>query len=149
MPSEKISCFVDTNLLIYAIDPSDHEKRVLASGQLARMINNRTLVLSAQSLNEFYRVVTGRRRLMAREDARQFIESLSSFCVAPSGFQVTQQAWRIQDATNFGWWDCLLLGAASLAGVTYFLSEDMQHEQRLFGMTILNPFRLDPRHPLF
>ena len=149
MPSEKISCFVDTNLLIYAIDPSDHEKRILASGQLARMIKNRTLVLSAQSLNEFYRVVSGRRRLMGREDARQFIESLSSFCVAPSGFQVTQQAWRIQDATNFGWWDCLLLGAASLAGVTYFLSEDMQHERQLFGMTILDPFRLDPRRPLF
>jgi predicted nucleic acid-binding protein len=110
MPSEKISCFVDTNPLIYAIDPSDHEKRILASGQLARVIKNRTLVLSAQSLNEFYRVVTGRRRLMVREDARRFIESLSPFCIAPSGFQVTQQAWRIQDATNFGWWDCLLLG---------------------------------------
>jgi predicted nucleic acid-binding protein len=86
---------------------------------------------------------------MAREDAREFIQSLSPFCVAPSGLQVTQQAWRIQDATNFGWWDCLLLGAASLASVTYFLSEDMQHEQRLFGMTILNPFRLDARHQMF
>jgi predicted nucleic acid-binding protein len=149
MPREKISCLVDTNLLVYAIDPSDHEKRVLASGQLERMIESRTLVLSAQSLNEFYRVVTGRRRLMAREKAREFVQSLSPFCVAPSGFPVTQQAWRIQDATNFGWWDCLLLGAASLARVTYFLSEDMQHEQRLFGMTILNPFRLGPRHPLF
>jgi predicted nucleic acid-binding protein len=149
MPSEKTSCFVDTNLLIYALDPREPEKRTLVSDLLTRMIKSGRLVLSVQSLNECYRVVTDRRRLMPQADARRYIASLSGFCVAPSGYQVTQQAWRIQDATNFGWWDCVLLGAASLAGVTYFLSEDMQHERQLFGMTILNPFRLDPRHQMF
>jgi predicted nucleic acid-binding protein len=149
MPSEKAACFVDTNLLIYGLDPKEPEKRTLVADLLTGMIKSRRLVLSVQSLNECYRVVTDRRRLMSRADARRYVESLSAFCVAPSGYQVTQQAWRIQDATNFGWWDCVLLGAASLASVTYFLSEDMQHEQRLFGMTILNPFRLDPRHQMF
>ena len=31
----------------------------------------------------------------------------------------------------------------------FLLSRDMQHERRVFEMTTLNPFRLDPRHHLF
>ncbi len=149
MPSGKISCFVDTNLLIYAVDPQEPEKRMLIGDLLTRMIKGGQLVLSVQSLNECYRVVTDRRRLMLPADARRYVANLSAYCLAPAGYQVTQQAWRIQDATNFKWWDCLLLGAASLAGVKYFLSDDMQHEQKVLAMTILNPFRLTPNQLTF
>jgi predicted nucleic acid-binding protein len=149
MPNERTSCFVDTNVLVYTIDPSDEEKRVLARALVRSAMERRTLVLSPQSLNEFYRVVTGHRRLVSRPDARRLIASLSTFCIAPSGFHVTQHAWRIQDATNFSWWDCVLLAAASLARVTYFLSEDLHHHHKLFEMTILNPFRLGPDQQLF
>jgi predicted nucleic acid-binding protein len=149
MPNGRTSCFIDTNVLVYAIDPGDEEKRALARGLLRSAIERRTLVLSPQSLNEFYRVVTGHRRLVSRPDARRLITSLSAFCIAPSGFHVTQQAWRIQDATNFSWWDCVLLAQASLAHVTYFFSEDLHHDHKLFEMTILNPFRLDSSQQLF
>jgi predicted nucleic acid-binding protein len=144
MPSAKTSCFVDTNVLVYALDPDEPEKRARASDLVARAIKSGALVLSPQSLNECYRVITDRRRVMPREDARRFIAALSPFCVAPSGYEVTRQAWRIQDVTRYSWWDCMLLGAASLAGATCFLSEDMQHEQRLENLVILDPFRLDP-----
>jgi predicted nucleic acid-binding protein len=86
---------------------------------------------------------------MPRDEARSFVATLSAFCLAPSGYEVTRQAWRIQDGTNFAWWDCLLLGSAALAGVRYFFSEDMQHDRRVEEMTILNPFRLDPSDQLF
>jgi len=43
----------------------------------------------------------------------------------------------------------MLLSSASLAGAKYFLSEDLQHQRQLKGMTILNPFRLDTHHQLF
>jgi predicted nucleic acid-binding protein len=148
MPSAKTNCFVDTNLLVYTLDPEEPEKRALAADLLERVTASRALILSPQSLNECYRIVTDRRR-MSRKEARRFIGALSTFCVAPSGYEVTKQAWRIQDATNFVWWDCMLLSSASLAGAEYFLSEDLQHERKLEGMTILNPFRLDPLHQLF
>jgi predicted nucleic acid-binding protein len=149
MPSAKTNCFVDTNLLVYTLDPEEPEKRALAADLLERVTASRALILSPQSLNECYRIVTDRRRIMSRKEARRFIGALSAFCVAPSGYEVTKQAWRIQDATNFVWWDCMLLSSASLAGAEYFLSEDLQHERQLEGMTILNPFRLDPLHQLF
>jgi predicted nucleic acid-binding protein len=149
MPSVKTNCFVDTNLLVYTVDPDEPEKRALVADLLERVMASRALILSPQSLNECYRIVTERRRVMPRADARRFIGALVSFCVAPSGHEVTRQAWRIQDLTNFAWWDCLLLSSALLSGAEYFLSEDLQHERRLEGMTILNPFRLDPHHQLF
>jgi predicted nucleic acid-binding protein len=149
MANAKTSCFVDTNVLVYTVDPSEPEKRALAGDLLERVMVSRALILSPQSLNECYRIVTDRRRLMPREDARRFVSALVSFCVAPSGYEVTRQAWRIQDATNYTWWDCMLLSSALLAGAEYFLSEDMQHERRLEGMTILDPFRLDPPHQPF
>lgn len=99
------------------------------------------LVLSQQSLNECYRVLTVRRKL-ARSQAREFIDVLVPFCTAPLDIDVLRRAWRVQDATGFGWWDCLLLGSALAAGCDVFLSEDLQHERTVETLTILNPFAL-------
>ena len=98
-------------------------------------------MLSPQSLNECYRVVSERRGLLPRNETRLFVYALSEFCTARYDFEVTQTAWRIQDRHRFGWWDCMLLGSALLAGCNLFLSEDMQHERTVDGMTVLDPFK--------
>jgi predicted nucleic acid-binding protein len=140
MPNAKMSCFVDTNILVYTLDAAEPRKRRLAADLLRRTIGNRTLVLSAQSLNECYRVLTDRRRMMPRDDARRFVGALIPFCSAPHGHEVTSVAWRIQDAAGFSWWDCVLVGSAMLAGCKVFLSEDMSHGRSLHGLTIMSPF---------
>src|SRR5262249_757016 len=140
MPSEKTNCFVDTNVLVYAIDPEEPEKRAIAADLLRAIIRNRTLVLSAQSLNECYRVITTRRQLMPTKEARGFIASLSPFCTAPGGLGVTRRAWDVQDATGYAWWDCLLLASALRADCGVFMSEDLQHRRHLDDLTIMNPF---------
>ena len=144
MPNGKMSCFADTNLIVYTIDPNEPRKRRQAKDFLNRIIDLHTLVLSPQSLNECYRVVTERRGLMPIDKARLFVYSLTEFCTAAYDFDVTKVAWRIQDRYAFGWWDCMLLASASLARCDLFFSEDMQHEQTVEGLTILNPFRLAP-----
>lgn len=141
MPSEKTSCFVDTSVIVYTADLSETKKHPIAASLLKRMIRNRTLVLSPQSLNEFYRVVTDRRVLLPREAARNFVADLSPFCTAPLDYAVTKHAWLIQDQTNFTIWDCLLLASASLAGCEIFLSEDMQHDRQVLNVRIVNPFQ--------
>jgi predicted nucleic acid-binding protein len=84
--------------------------------------------------------------MMPPSDARQFIEALAPFCTAPTDIAITRLAWRIQNASGFAWWDCLLLGSAVTAGCRVFLSEDMQHERTVNGITILNPFKLPADH---
>jgi predicted nucleic acid-binding protein len=112
----------------------------MAADLLRRTIGNRTLVLSAQSLNECYRVITDRRRMMPRADARRFVGAFIPFCSAPYNSEVTSLAWRVQDAAGLSWWDCVLVGSAVLAGCRVLLSEDMEHGRSLNGLTILNPF---------
>lgn len=143
MPNGKMSCFADTNLIVYTIDPQETAKRSHAKDLLNGIIKRHTLVLSPQSLNECYRVVTEGRGMMPRHEARLFLYALSQFCVASYDFDVTQAAWRIQDRHGYGWWDCLLLASASRAGCDVFLSEDMKHQQRVEELVILNPFKLE------
>ena len=142
MPSARTSYFVDTNILVYAVDPAEREKRLLASDLLRALIREQSLVLSAQSLNECYRVMTDRRRV-PRADARQFTAILSPSCTAPYSYDVTRKAWQIQDLTGYSFWDCMLLGSALLARCSVFLSEDMQHGHKLNDLTIMSPFEAD------
>lgn len=143
MASARMSYFVDTNILVYAVDPAEGEKRPLVSDLLRALIRDQSLVLSAQSLNECYRVITDRRRIMAREQARGYIAALAPSCTAPFGFHVTREAWRFQDDAGFSFWDSMLLASASLAGCGVFVSEDMQHGRELGELVIMNPFTTD------
>ncbi len=143
MPNGKTSCFVDTNLIVYTMDPAEKQKRLQARDFLNRMIDFGTPVLSPQSLNELYRVLTEKRGLMARHDAQTVVWAWNRFCTAPYDFDVTQRAWEIHDRTNFGWWDSMLLASASLAGCEFFMSEDLGHGQSIAGLTVLDPFKLD------
>jgi predicted nucleic acid-binding protein len=143
MPNGKMNCFADTNLLVYAMDPTEIRKRHHIKDFLNQIIDHHTLVLSPQSLNEFYRVVTEKRDLVPRNDAQLLVWAWSEFCTAPYDIQVTQKAWQIQAQHGFAWWDSMLLASASLAGCELFLSEDMQHESTVDGLTILSPFKLD------
>jgi predicted nucleic acid-binding protein len=144
MPNAKTNCFVDTNLLVYAMDRTEPTKHRRGSDLLSRIIKEHTLVLSPQSLNECYHVLAVRRRVAAAAEVRRFVWSLSVFCTAPYDFTTTRLAWLMADRYRFGWWDCMLLASATLADCGIFFSEDMQHRQRVGPMTILSPFRLEP-----
>jgi len=132
--------FVDTNILIYALDPDDPMKRAASADLLRRTIANHTLALSPQNLNECYRVLTQRRRLVPIEAARSFLTHLMPWCIAPLDAQTTVKAWAVQDEAGLAWWDALLIASALIAGCKLFASEDMQDGQLISGMRIVNPF---------
>ncbi len=144
MPNGKMSCFADTNLLVYVIDPAEPQKCRQVRDFLEGIIKRHTLVLSPQSLAECYRVVTEKQKLMARVDAQRFIWAWRPYCTAPYNPEVMQGAWQIQDRFGLSWWDSMLLASASFARCDLFLSEDMQHEMKIGDLTILSPFKLNP-----
>jgi len=144
MPNARMNCFVDTMLLVYAVDPAEAEKRRVAADLLRAVVRAGTLVLSPQSLNEFYRVITDRRGILNRDRARTEVARLELFCTAPYDFDVTRHAWQIQDEHGFSHWDCVLLASASIARCDVFFSEDLQHERRVGALTIINPFQSGP-----
>jgi predicted nucleic acid-binding protein len=132
--------FVDTNILIYTLDPKEPEKRVAVAEILRDAMRSGLLVMSIQSVNELYRVVTDRRRFLTRPDARRLASSFLPFCTAPLDGDTVRLAWEIQEEHGFGWWDSLLLGAAVRARCQTFMSEDLQDGRVIGGVTIVNPF---------
>ena len=141
MPNATISCFVDTNILVYSADPAAGGKQQVAQDLLRRLASSGALVLSPQSLNECYRALTrSERRIATNPIARAYVKNYAAFCTAPYNLSVTLLAWDIQDKHLFSWWDCVLLGSATLAGCTVFFSEDLQHHRQIGSLTVVNPF---------
>ena len=135
--------FVDTNILIYALDPADPRKRSVSADLLRQTISSHILILSPQSLNECYRVLTQRRRLMPVEEARAYVRVLAPWAIAPLDAATTERAWAVQDKAGLGWWDSLMLAAALRAECRLFVSEDLCDGTFVDGMRIANPFTSD------
>jgi predicted nucleic acid-binding protein len=51
-----------------------------------------------------------------------------------------ERALDIQTRYQFSFFDALIVAAALVGGCTRLLSEDLQHAQRIEGLTIVNPF---------
>jgi predicted nucleic acid-binding protein len=131
---------LDTNILIYALDPADPVKRKVSADLLKMAISSRILTLSPQSLNESYRVLTERPKLMPVAAVRSYLDTLAPWCIAPLDAETTKRAWTVQDETNYSWWDSLMLAAALRAGCRIFVSEDLADGHEISGMRISNPF---------
>jgi predicted nucleic acid-binding protein len=143
MASVPMSCFVDTNVLVHAIDERSTSKRERAAHWLRELGLRDALVLSPQSLNEFY-VVASRKIGVPRDRLRDRVWRLARWTTAPLDSETSREAWLIEDQTGYHFWDCLLLASASFAGCRVFLSEDLQHERRIGSMMIIDPFVVEP-----
>ena len=143
-----MSWFVDTNVLIYSIDNRVPAKKAQAGLWLEELGRHKAIVLSPQSLNEFYVVATLRLGLPRDVSTRDLVWKLVRWCKAPLDAEVSRHAWLIEDLTGHRYFDCLLIASALRADCSFFLSEDLQHERRIGDLTILNPFLTSPHDVL-
>jgi predicted nucleic acid-binding protein len=132
--------FIDTNILIYALDPAEPAKRATSADLLRHAIESHTLALSPQNLNECYKILMQRRRLVPVQAARSYLTYLIPWCIAPLDSQTTVKAWAVQDEEGLEWWDALLVASALITQCKLFFSEDMQDGRVISGMRIINPF---------
>ena len=135
--------FVDTNVLIYARDQKEGDKQPRAQAWLDRLAAGRNLVTNLQVLNEFARWLLRNERSRPIESLRREIDLLAYYGAEPLTAADVERAWEIRGTLGYQWFDCLLIAAATAAECRYFLSEDMTHEARYGGLTIINPFRVD------
>jgi predicted nucleic acid-binding protein len=133
--------FCDTNVLVYAYDRSDPEKRRRALDVVERLWAEGTGVVSVQVLQELY--VTLARRV-DHDDARAVVVDLADAwpVVEPVRGDVLA---AMDDAHRWqiSFWDAMVLGAARKAGAQTMWSEDLQHGREYDRVLVLNPLR-DP-----
>ena len=135
--------FFDTNVLVYAFDEGEPEKREVALALIKEHLQEGDGMLSVQVLREFYASV---RRLARPLSAAQAEEALGSFAV----FSPMTEDWRMVVGTarrsrelTLSFWDALIVEAALRGGADRLLSEDLQHGQQIDDLVVENPFLKD------
>ncbi len=132
--------FVDTNVLIYAIDDGNLKKQVAARRWRDELWKSRRGRISFQVLQEFYAKVS-RRWPAARGQTVAEIRNLLAW--RPVAI-ILEDAWKIEERYLLSFWDSLIVSAAKAASCRYLLTEDLQADQELDGVVVVNPFRDDP-----
>ena len=132
--------FVDTNVLIYAEDGRERDRRDVAAGVLGDLWVSGLGVLSTQVLQEFYNAGT-RKLKMPPAVARRIVAQYSEWPVVETTTQLIVSASILHERHSFSFWDAMVVEAALLSGATTLLSEDLQDGRRIGGLTIRNPFR--------
>lgn len=134
--------FLDTNILVYAVDPSHQTKHTLARDLLSEASTLQTGVISYQVVQEGLNLLTGKfARVVKPADAQALLQQVwwPMMKVMPSS-ALFEKSLEIKERYRFSFYDSLIIAAALLAGCKRLLSEDLQHGQVIDGLKIVNPF---------
>jgi len=139
--------FVDSNVLLYALDDADLHKQQAARNWLAELWKSRRGRVSFQVLNEFY-VNAIRLNPAAVDAARAEVQDLLTWNPVVVDGVAIQHAWKLQDGYRISYWDALIVAAAKIATCRFMITEDLQNGQELDGVEVVNPFLRKPESVL-
>ena len=134
--------FLDSNILVYLFDPADARRKGIAEQLVSRAHHAGTAIISFQVVQETLNVLTRKLKPpMTREDALRALQNVLTplWRVQPSA-ALYARALGVQERYQFSFYDSMIVAAALEAGCARLLSEDLQHGQKIEGLTIKNPF---------
>jgi predicted nucleic acid-binding protein len=133
------SVFLDTNILVYAIEAGGPEPAKTAEARA--LVRRSDVCLSTQVLGEFYRAVTSRRRAvpLTHEEALAWVQFWKRHDVRAITVPHVDLALEIAARFQTGYFDALILAAARLAGCATVYSEDLAAGQDYDGIRVENP----------
>ena len=133
--------FVDANVLVYAFDSSAGRKQHIAQALLATLWERNTGCLSVQVLQEFFVTVTKKvARPLPVDDAVARIRELTAWRVFAPTAEDVLAAIALHGQAKIGFWDAMIVLAASESGCEVLWTEDLNDGQSLRGVRIRNPF---------
>jgi predicted nucleic acid-binding protein len=141
--------FVDTSVLVYAVDASERQKQPRARAWLERLWQTRSGRVSPQVVQEYYVTVT--RKLepgLPVPRARDHVRRYSTWGAVGHDLGLLEHAWHFQSRFRVSWWDALILAAARRQACTHVLSEDFTDGAEYEGLTVLSPFAHAPEEVL-
>ena len=134
------SVFLDTNILVYAIESGGPTPVKTAAAQAVARRSD--VCLSTQVLGEFFRAATSPRRAMPlkHEEAVAWVQLWKRHDVRPITVAHVDLALEIAARFQVNYFDALILAAARLAGCATIFSEDLHPGQDYGGVRVENPF---------
>ena len=133
--------FLDTDVLVAAHDRDAGEKRAIAEHVLRQLWEDRTGVLSALVLQEFYVALIGAPASpVPRRAARELVDAYSVWHVVPLEAGDILAASEIEERHRVEFRDAMMISAARKARATLLLSERILPARHITGLEVRNPF---------
>ena len=110
--------FLDTNILVYSLDPVDPRKAGLAEELVTRGVGSRLGVISYQVVQEFMNVSLRQFRstMTVTELELYFFKVLLPLMKIPSSSGLFLEALRLQTVNQIAWYDSVIIAAALQGG---------------------------------
>ena len=134
---------VDSNILIYSVDPRDLIKQRRAITVLDQLMAAARMALSAQCLSEFYRVTTQRLPdRVAPAIAAAHVEYWATACkVFDLTGPIVLEGCRRSAASQIAVWDGLIWAVAKANGISLVLTEDIPGRRTATGQVAIDGVR--------
>jgi predicted nucleic acid-binding protein len=139
MTSTTAKSFIDTNILVYALDQADPAKQQNARALLKTLQEKESGVISTQVLQEFCVVSTAKLKLNVIL-VKKIIVSLKYFKTITVDLKMIEEAIDCSALNKISFWDALVVTTAKASGCNAIWSEDLGHGQLIDGVRIINPF---------
>jgi predicted nucleic acid-binding protein len=131
--------FLDTNVLVYAQDSAVPAKQRKSRDIITRLAESGDGVLSTQVMQEFF-VAATRKLGVEPLVAKGVLKTFGVFEIVQVSPALILEAIDCCILNQLSYWDALILAAASSAGCTTVLSEDLNANQAILGVRVENPF---------
>ena len=132
--------FLDTNVLVYAYDPSDPRKQQIAQNLVRRAVAGE-IATSSQVLGEFAATLLHKLKPAAKpEDVMALVDTLGPIKLVPIDGDVVLRAVQVRAQYGVHFYDGMIVAAAERGGCQKSWSEDLNAGQEYFGIAIENPF---------
>lgn len=132
------SAFVDTNVLLYAVDDRDPRKQQTAVSLLVAISDD--MAVSTQVLQEFYWNATKKLR-KSPAAALEVVEHFSRRHVIVVTPNLIVASVDTSERYKISFWDAMIVEAAATAQCRTLYTEDLHPGQRIRGVRIQNPFK--------
>lgn len=143
-----MATLVDTNILVYHVDPREPTKQAIARDVLREGWARKELILPHQAIVEFVAATTRARPslgglplLQLGEAMREAETLLRMFPVLYPDVQVLTGALRGHAAYGLSWFDAHLWSYAETNGIEEILSEDFEHGRHYGHVRVRDPFK--------
>jgi predicted nucleic acid-binding protein len=134
--------FIDTNILIYSFDDDNQPKRDIALTLISEALSQSTGIISYQVIQEFMNVALGKFKVpLSPSDCQRYLTVvLEPLCAVYSSIDLYHKALEISERWKFAFYDSLIIASALKSECSIIYTEDLQHDQKIFGLRIINPF---------
>jgi predicted nucleic acid-binding protein len=132
--------FLDTNILVYSLDPSNAGKRRKCRNLIKSLYGENSGVISTQVMQEFYVAATAKLGVdpLLIKDILRSLERFETIVVSPA---LIKEAIDCAIINRVSFWDALIVVSAESAHCEILWTEDLNHGQIIRGVRIENPLK--------